>query len=80
LDVRKPREEWPSYEDDGIGRVDCLRESNEHEELLYHFLRTILLHDQYKRSKDNDISGAQVLHSLHHGPHMLAHKHPPYGG
>jgi hypothetical protein len=27
---------------------------------------------------ESDLSGAQLLHSLHHGPHMLAHKHP-YG-
>jgi len=51
LDVKKKREDWPSYDDDGVGRVDYLRETKEHEELLYQFLRTVLLHDQYKRSK-----------------------------
>jgi hypothetical protein len=50
-----PREEWPSYEDDGIGRVDYLRETKEHQDLLYHFLRTVLLHDQYKRSKSKQL-------------------------
>ena len=55
LDVKKPREDWPRYDDDGIGRVDYLRETKEHQELLYHFLRTVLLHDQYKRSKSKQL-------------------------
>jgi hypothetical protein len=55
LDVKKPREEWPRYDDDGIGRVDYLRETKEHQELLYHFLRMVLLHDQYKRSKSKQL-------------------------
>jgi hypothetical protein len=37
LDVKKSREDWPTYDDDGIGRVDYLRETKEHQELLYHF-------------------------------------------
>jgi hypothetical protein len=36
LDVKKPREEWPRYDDDGIGRVDYLHETTKHQELLYH--------------------------------------------
>jgi hypothetical protein len=49
LDVKKPREDWMSYDD------DYLRETKEHQELLYHFLRRVLLHDQYKRSKSKQL-------------------------
>jgi hypothetical protein len=49
LGVKKPREDWPSFDDDDdAGSMDYLWEAKEHQELLYHFLRTaVLLHDQY---------------------------------
>jgi hypothetical protein len=65
LDNKKPREEeWPSYDDDGIGRVNYLCETKKHQELLYKFLRTVLVHDQYKRSKGKQLLSDYCHYSL----------------
>jgi hypothetical protein len=59
--VKPSKNAWRIGCKEAIRRVDYLHETKEHQELLYHFLTTVLLNDQCKR-----IKGKQLLSDYCH--------------
>ena len=44
--ILKPEQEWPDFED--LDRKDFLRETPEYEDLLFHFVREVMLDECFK--------------------------------
>jgi hypothetical protein len=59
---QEPRKDWPDYEDPE--RDDCLRETLDHQNLLFHFLKEVVLNETFQRNSGTKKLSEYVHFSL----------------